>query len=223
MKVISFSLWGQYERYFIGAFRNCELALKLYPGWECFFYIRSDSNRNYIDKLRSYPNSNVIEMESLDNKRGLFWRFMPAFDKSIDVTIVRDCDSRLSERESLAVDQWIQSDRSFHIMRDHPYHNTEILGGMWGIKNKSIDLGENLTLDIISTYKDEYQEDQRYLREKIWPIVKNDCMIHDEFFGGIKFPKERINYDDFVGQQYNQEEIPVSENSEILKKYLESR
>jgi hypothetical protein len=223
MKIISFSLWGQEEKYFIGAFRNCELALRYYPGWECFFYIRSDSNPTYIENLKNYTNSNVILVNSVDDRRGLFWRFMPAFDKSIDVTIVRDCDSRLSERESLAVDQWIQSDRSFHIMRDHPYHNTEILGGMWGIKNKSIDLGENLTLDIISTYKDEYQEDQRYLREKIWPIVKNDCMIHDEFFGGIKFPKERINYDDFVGQQYNQEEIPVSENSEILKKYLESR
>jgi hypothetical protein len=223
MKVISFSLWGDDERYFLGAFKNCELAMEWYPGWECVFYIRYDSSTEYIKKLEEYQNSRIILIESDDNKRGLFWRFFPAFDKSISVTIVRDCDSRLSERESLAVTQWLESDKAFHIMRDHPYHNIEILGGMWGIKNKSIDLGENLTLDIISTYKDEYQEDQRYLREKIWPIVKNDCMIHDEFFGGIKFPKERINYDDFVGQQYNQEEIPVSENSEILKKYLESR
>jgi hypothetical protein len=203
MKVISFSLWGQNERYFLGAFRNCELATKWYHGWKCYFYVRSDSNSEYVNKLRSYENSVVIEINSIDDKRGLFWRFMPAFDKSIDVTIVRDCDSRLSEREALAVDKWLKSDKVFHIMRDHPYHNTEILGGMWGVKNKSVDLGEVLTLDIISSYRDEYQEDQRYLREKIWPLVKDDSIIHDEFFGGIKFPKERNNYDDFVGQQYN--------------------
>jgi len=223
MKIISFSLWGQDERYFQGAFKNCELAMKWYPDWECVFYVRSDSNKKYIELLKSYSNSKVIEIKSEDNKRGLFWRFIPAFDKSIDITIVRDCDSRLSERESLAVNQWIKSDKSFHIMRDHPYHNTEILGGMWGVKNKLINLGRDLTFDIISTYKDEYQEDQRYLKEHIWPNVKNDCMIHDEFFGGIKFPKDRIDYNDFVGQQYTHEDVPVYENSDILKKYIESK
>jgi protein O-GlcNAc transferase len=223
MKVISFSLWGHHEKYFLGAIRNCELATKWYPEWKCYFYVRSDSNREYINKLKSYKNSVVIEIDSTDDKRGLFWRFIPAFDKSIHVTIIRDCDSRLSERESLAVEEWIKSDKSFHIMRDHPYHNTEILGGMWGVKNKSIDLGEVLTLDIISRYKDEYQEDQRYLREEIWPLVKNDCMIHDEFFGGINFPKKRKDYDDFVGQQYNELDLPVKENSAILKRHLETK
>ena len=223
MKIISFSLWGQDERYFLGAFRNCELATQWYPGWNCYFYVRSDSSTEHINKLKSYENSIVIEINSTDNKRGLFWRFLPAFDKSIDVTIVRDCDSRLSQRESLAVSEWLQSDKSFHIMRDHPYHNTEILGGMWGVKNRSIDLGDPLTLDIISQYRDEYQEDQRYLREKIWPLVKDDCIIHDEFFGGTKFPKARYNYDDFIGQQYDDLDLPVKENSDILKKYIESR
>jgi hypothetical protein len=221
MKIISFSLWGEHERYFIGAFRNCELALQWYPDWTCFFYVRSDSSIKHMDKLRAYPNARVIEIESPDEKRGLFWRFIPAFDKSIDVTIVRDCDSRLSGRELLAVNQWLESDKAFHIMRDHPYHSTEILGGMWGVKNKMIDLGDPLNLEIISSYKDEYQEDQRYLREKIWPRVKDNCMIHDEFFGGLKFPKERYDFDDFVGQQYNDNDQPVKENSDILKKYLQ--
>jgi hypothetical protein len=223
MKIISFSLWGQEERYFIGAFKNCDLAKKWYPGWECFFYVRSDSKKEYIERLKSYDNSKVIEIDSNDDRRGLFWRFIPAFDKSIDVTIVRDCDSRLSERESLAVSEWLNSDLPFHIMRDHPYHNTEILGGMWGVKNRDIDLGEILTMDIISQYLDKYQEDQRYLREKIWPIVRLNSMIHDEFFGGKVFPSTRKNYDDFVGQQYDLNDNPVAENSEILKKFIENK
>ena len=221
MKVISFSLWGNDEKYFLGAFRNCELALTWYPGWICLFYVRSDSDKDLISKLRSYTNSSVIEINSPDEKRGLFWRFIPAFDPTIDVTIVRDCDSRLSERESLAVNEWLDSDKSFHIMRDHPYHNTEILGGMWGVKNNEINLGTPLDLNIISNYRDEYQEDQRYLREEIWPIVKNHSLIHDEFFGGVSFPSIRKNFDDFVGQQYDYKDNPVSENSNILRKYIE--
>ena len=38
----------------------------------------------------------------------------------------RDCDSRLNKREKLAVDELLKSDKNFHIMRDHPWHNTEM-------------------------------------------------------------------------------------------------
>jgi hypothetical protein len=221
MKIISFSLWGHDEKYFKGAYRNCELAQVWYPDWTCLFYIRSDSNPDLVHNLESFPNSTIIKVDSQDERRGLFWRFLPAFDTAYDVTLIRDCDSRLSEREALAVHEWLASDKAFHIMRDHPYHNTEILGGMWGVKNKKIDLGKQLTLNEIATYKDEYQEDQRYLRENIWPLVKDHSFIHDEFFSGNKFPYPRKNYDDFVGQQYDEDDNPVKENSEILRKYLE--
>jgi hypothetical protein len=223
MKVISFSLWGNNERYFYGALRNCEISLKLYPEWLCFFYISSETKDYLINPLQKYPNCRIIRMENIGEKRGLFWRFLAAFDKEIDITIVRDCDSRITEREVSAVNQWIDSNKGFHIMRDHPYHNTEILGGMWGVKNKIINLGTPLTLDSIKEYKDAYQEDQKYLREKIWPLVKDNCMIHDEFFKGISFPHKRRDFDDFVGQQYDETDLPVKENSEILKDYLSKK
>ncbi|HPC77997.1 MAG TPA: hypothetical protein PK811_06665, partial [bacterium] len=44
----------------------------------------------------------------------------------------RDTDSRLNPREADAVEEWIESGKSFHIMRDHPQHNVPICGGMWG-------------------------------------------------------------------------------------------
>ena len=49
--------------------------------------------------------------------------------------ISRDADSRLSLREKEAVEKWINSDKDFHIMRDHPHHYYPILGGTWGFKN----------------------------------------------------------------------------------------
>ena len=46
----------------------------------------------------------------------------------------RDVDSHINEREQAAVLEWqSQSQEPLHIMRDHPDHNTEILGGMFGL------------------------------------------------------------------------------------------
>ena len=36
--------------------------------------------------------------------------------------------------EQEAVEEWLNSNKKFHIMRDHPDHGTEILGGTWGCK-----------------------------------------------------------------------------------------
>jgi hypothetical protein len=117
--------------------------------------------------------------------------------------ISRDVDSRLLQREKAAVDEWINSNYKFHIMRDHLYHNTVILGGMWGVKKGLID---NIS-ELISVYSkgDFIQVDQNFLREKIYEIVKNDAMVHDEFFEIRPFPKDsgpRSNQH-FVGQAYD--------------------
>lgn len=42
----------------------------------------------------------------------------------------RDADSRIIPREEAAVREWLTTDRIFHVMRDHPYHCTPILGGI---------------------------------------------------------------------------------------------
>ena len=45
---------------------------------------------------------------------------------------------RFSPREQVAVMEWMSSSLPFHTMRDHPDHQVEIMGGMWGAK---MDLG----------------------------------------------------------------------------------
>ena len=50
------------------------------------------------------------------------------------MAIFRDLDSRPSQREVNAVNEWLQSKHPFHVMRDHPGHDLPMLAGMWGIK-----------------------------------------------------------------------------------------
>ena len=132
--VVAYSLWGDQPMYFVGALRNIELVNKFYPGFISRFYIDKNCRNDLIDTIKG-DNVEVILVDPKGSFDGMFWRFWAAEDPDVDIFMSRDCDSRISEREVAAVNEWLKSDKDFHIMRDHPYHTVPILGGMWGCRN----------------------------------------------------------------------------------------
>ena len=52
----------------------------------------------------------------------------------VDLYVCRDLDSRFSAREQSAVSEWLDSGQPIHAMRDHPAHNTPLLGAAWGAR-----------------------------------------------------------------------------------------
>lgn len=198
-KVISFSLWGKNSRYTIGAIRNAELAQRTYPGWVCRFHVGRNTPYLIVEKLKSFQNVEVIERSEACDWTGMFWRFEDASNPEIDVMISRDTDSRLTLREKSAVDEWLSGSKGFHIMRDHPYHATQILGGMWGAKRGAIPEMKELIQEYVKG--DFWQVDQNFLKEKIYPLVKDNAHVHDEFFEKKPFPYPRDD-EHFVGQAY---------------------
>lgn len=206
MKVISFSLWGDNPIYTIGALKNAELAETIYPGWQCWFFVGSSVPSDIVSNLEQRDNCTVIRREESGDWSGMFWRFLPASNSLVDVMISRDCDSRLNLREKAAVDAWLESDKSFHIMRDHPYHTTEILGGMWGVKHPKLD---NLNLLMAAYEKGEFwQVDQNFLKEVVYNKIRNDAIVHDEFFEKKPFPTQRQGKE-FVGMAFNEDDKPL--------------
>ena len=125
-------MWGNNPKYTIGAIKNAQLLNTIYPGWIAWFYCGNSVPEEIVEYLNSSENCEVFRMNEPGNWMGTFWRFYPASIEEVDVMLSRDCDSRLNKREKLAVDEWLKSDKNFHIMRDHPWHNTEILAGLWG-------------------------------------------------------------------------------------------
>merc|ERR1712242_661726 len=89
-------------------------------------------------KLDLCPVTDLPGYGDISKKFGMVWRFVAVSDGDVDFMVSRDLDSRFSERETAAVNDWIQTGLPFHIMRDNPYHGTSILGGMWGAR---MDLG----------------------------------------------------------------------------------
>jgi hypothetical protein len=208
-KIIAFSLWGDTPKYTIGAIRNAELAKEIYPGWVCRFYVGNDVPLDIIDCLRK-EDAEIVEFGET-GWNGMFWRFFAA-DSHDGVMISRDTDSRLGAREKAAVDEWLASDKDFHIMRDHPYHKTEILGGMWGVRNGLLkDIRRMIVSYNTGDFDNQYQVDQNFLREVVYPMVQGKSVVHDEYFmdpSRRPFPTKRANAWDFVGQVYDENEVP---------------
>ena len=208
-KIISFSLWGDDPKYCVGAVKNSDLALIHYPGWICRFHIGTSTPAKYIKELQERENVEVVLREESGDWTGMFWRFLDASDTSVDVMISRDTDSRLNHREANAVKEWISSNRKFHIMRDHPLHRTEILGGMWGVRDRY--LGDMKHLINHYVKGNFWQVDQNFLKEIIYPIINNNCFIHDEFFDKKAFPTDRKR-GFFVGQAFDENDDKLYPN-----------
>ena len=99
--------------------------------------------------------------------------------------LIRDLDSPLTHRERAAVDDWLLSNKILHIMRDHPVHIHFILAGMWGFRPAHDRILSQLIFEKLhnATLTKEYlgKGDQPFLLKELWPLVKNDSLIHDSF------------------------------------------
>jgi hypothetical protein len=183
-KVLSFSLWGDNPTYNIGAIKNAELAKDTYPDFECWFYIHQESvPEETIKKLQEFDNTKIIFKTGdliNENCKPRMWRFEAIDDENVEIMMSRDTDSRILLREKLAVDEWLNSNTIFHIMRDHPHHNFCILGGMFGTR-KIPQISS--WINIINSYNktDNRMYDQDFLRDCIYPLIKNNSTIHASF------------------------------------------
>tara|TARA_R110002020_G_scaffold163895_4_gene350118 strand:+ start:7581 stop:8225 length:645 start_codon:yes stop_codon:yes gene_type:complete len=202
-KVISFGLWGDHPDYMVGAIKNIELASEVYPGWEVWFSIEESIPADVIKEV-SERADNVIIYSDASGWEGLFKRFLPMCDPSVDVFISRDCDSRLSDREFQAVQSWLSSDKQFHCMRDHEAHKyPPVLGGMWGAKRFGLINTDFLFHTILSYNKKSYFDDQKGLAT-FYKSFSPLFLEHDDRgeFNGQDFPYHKpMKYGTFIGQR----------------------
>lgn len=218
MKVISFSLWGEDHKYCVGAVRNAELAQLLFPDWVCRFYVADDVPIAVQGALANLDNVDMFDMPiEYDGWRGMFSRFLPAAEHDVEVMISRDCDSRLSEREVNAVNEWLESDKGFHTIHDHAYHTVPILGGLWGGKRGF--LPEFGSLLDAWPKEDRWQTDQEFLAQEIWPRIQHDVLNHSEFhtniWPGVPISVPRVGRE-FIGATYDSNDVIDPEQERLL-------
>jgi hypothetical protein len=197
-KIISMSVWGTDPRYITGAIRQISLAKKYYPEWTV---------RIYTDNPDNYQGVETVKI--CDSTYGMFWRFLPLFESDDNIVMVRDSDSRITIRESIAITEWLKSHEKFHVFRDHEAHyEFPIIGCAFALKGK---LSKN-AFEEMQKYQEvhRYLVDQFYLRDIVYPEIKNSLLVHsmlDGWFGETR--KKLVNPYSFCGNGYDENDMPL--------------
>lgn len=180
--VLSYSLWGNHPRYINGLLRNLILAKDIYPDWQVWIYLDDSVDEQHINAFIALGG--IIKKQPFNQsvKQKLCWRFLVANDPNVGYFMVRDADAVITSREYHAVQDWLTSDKPFHILRDWWSHTDLILAGMWG--------GIAGVLPDMTPLIEEFQSgkmvtphiDQWFLGQILWPVIKEHSLIHDRCF-----------------------------------------
>jgi hypothetical protein len=217
MNLVSFSLYGTKPKYLVGAIRNAMDVPKFYPDFKAVFYCYDDVPDEVVVQLRSLGA--IIERWTKKWPRiYMIERHMAA--ESGGVVLVRDADSRISDREARAVEAWLSSDKKAHVMRDFPFHTNRMMGGMWGVRGK-LEIrrqfhqwcaGRNFPK---STW---FGLDQKFLCERVFPQIQHSVLEHDDFNkfpGAVNFPTMPLADGSFVGEIWDENDKPVQSDRDV--------
>lgn len=227
-KIICFSIYGDNPKYTVGALKNIPLANKYYPDWKLRFYVDNTVPKHIIDEIKTHNDCEIIDMTN-SNIPGMYWRFLGMDDNNIDIFIVRDTDSRINERESQAVNDWLlRDDKLLHNIRDHPHHKFKIMGGLWGFKNYKCRTPIKFRIfNWLRKLKRDFarMDDMKFLDRYIYERFHDRMISHDDYFNfpdSVPFPIPRIpkHYYDFCGEIYDENDN--KQNYERDFKILES-
>lgn len=164
-QVISYTLYGNttdsavFKRYYTLIEKISQTAAQLYPGWIVRVYHDIDESEpvfqkmlcssyckhanldlcnvpQLVKRIRAHPES-AIESDQVGGLNPKMYRYLALLDPNVDVVISRDVDSVIRQREVTAVKQWLASNYTFHLMRDHTAHDVIILAGMLFLPRKA--------------------------------------------------------------------------------------
>lgn len=204
---ISYGIFGNHQQYSLGIFHNLTIVPKIYPDWIPRIYTdKIDHRCNFYEEM----NAEVFLVK--DIIPAMLWRMLSIDDETCDKIIFRDADSLLSLREKTAVDEWIDSKKTFHRMKEIPHINTmPILGGMWGVdsnvwRNKFGSFYKIIKNFLTNKNYDQKKDnqstpdffrpklDEKFLEEYVWKIAEKDIYssgFSDRYGEAVPF---KINY-----------------------------
>jgi tetratricopeptide (TPR) repeat protein len=193
--IISFSLFGGNSKYCEPAVLNVQEQPKIYPNWVCRFYVDGSVPENVINRIRAGGGQVAQVNGAALQWPGPMWRLLALDDPQAHRILFRDADSVISQREADAVEQWLTSEKRFHMMRDWYSHTELMLAGLWGIVAGSLPPLDKLMECFMSApLQSRNFADQFFLRQYVWPYARTSIMQHDSVFGfmdAASFPSKK--------------------------------
>jgi len=161
--VVSYVLYGNYQKYSQTLQENVRLIRQQLPSWQTRIYMSDDIPDTYETRFLQ-DGAEVIRMKSLPGHGLALARFLPGKENltfaSLDADDCFDLDKEIST--------WFHSDASFSLFIPHQLH-VPIMAGLWGARAGTLlDIEE-----LLERYAgDYYGYDEDFLLTEIWPRLK---------------------------------------------------
>lgn len=237
-KVIAMSVYGNSPKFTMGAIRNAQILPIYFPGWTLRVYV-ANPNSNTIEKKWMVPERIIVRLKMLNVQivyvdttriklQPKWWSLLVADDPSVKYFLVRSANGRLSDRDAVAVSDFVQvstekPDTAFHCVRDHPKHASRaVTDGLWG--GRSDKLLEKLKPGIHALIQDYLSNcttaeevnkirSTDFLSDIIWPLVQDIAYCHDsvsckKWPSSYSFPENHGTLLEYVGQKFNEHQEP---------------
>lgn len=200
-RIISMSVYGNNPRYIRGAIRQIELSQKFYPDFTV---------RIYTENGTPYLGLPCQVFEQKMENIPMFWRYFPWFESPDNITLIRDADGRITVREAMAVNEWLESDKTFHTFKDHEAHyEFPVIGCTPGFKGQ-MPYSVRVAFDNYRKQNYSYIIDQIFLRDYVWPVVAKNAMVHEMTKGWFDTTRHKlINRYDFAGNGFDENDMPL--------------
>ena len=207
MKVFSFCLYGNSSFYYTGLLENIRIVQQYYPDFSIYVYLGE------CDPSWVLPDSVTVVQTGRAGPINMLFRYKPL--QFADVGFIRDADSRITERDRWCIQKFLDSSYSYHVIRDHKWHKSRIMGGMFGWKEKrEFDFDEN--------HPSGYGYDEHVLSEVLYPLLVKQLLVHTNIFGFVGEHTERIGIPqkdagDFIGNVYKSETPEFTYDIDIVE------
>ncbi|KAK7027504.1 hypothetical protein SK128_000196 [Halocaridina rubra] len=177
-----------------------------YKGWVIRIYTSSKNHNSpaLCSLICNNPNIDLCDVSQMPqppptsySQGRMGWRWSVLGDPLVSVWAVRYLEIEILEREAHAVTQFINSDKCWHVMKDHKSHaksaiGSGLLGGKtsWG-STELQHIRQRLTHQIQSI-----SDEETILEEALIPLMGHDVMTHDsvtclESLEPVPYPSRR--------------------------------
>lgn len=197
---ISFSLFGEQQKYIKGMYANIDIIPDVYPGARIVVY---------TDKPYDFNGADIIVIGTSLGVQGAFWRYY-AYSQDIEGWMIcRDADSLVTTREAGLVREWMLSGKAAHTIHDHKEHvgcAVNLMAGMTGIKHGSLpyDFNHLITWWVKTKNPTQYRDEERFLNRFLWPYIRRYGLLHTSLVGS-KYGGEKIDppneHETFIGSR----------------------
>lgn len=177
----SFSLYGDNSKYTRGMIENAKTLNDKFPNAVVKIYVASDVPKNITTELLNIPNVRIKNVERKNGTQNSLDRFETIDEADCAIMIVRDADSRTHERDIACIEDFIESNKLLHIIRDHRLHNAKILAGLWGLRKSALKTPISVLMKDWFSKNNNVNKgiDQHFLANYIYPLLVKSALIHD--------------------------------------------